>query len=239
MWPWTWVNLCAVVTTCANKSVCPWILAHVSFLWARGCHGDSFQELEGEGKPLGVWAEGGKGTGGHLGCPHQQHCQVSRRCMLLVCCMSNSLQPLNWSLQGSYVHGIFPVRILEWVAISSSRGSSRPRNRTQISCIAGRFFTNWAMVFLAAVLIPACASSSPAFRIMYSACKLNKQADNIQPWRTPFPIWNQSVVPCPVLTVASWPAYRFLKGQVRWSGIPISFRIFHSLLWSTQSEALA
>ena len=50
-------------------------------------------------------------------------------------------------------------------------------------------------------------------------------------WRTPFPIWNQSVVPCPVLTVASWPAYRFLKRQVRWSVSPISFRIFHSLLW--------
>ena len=62
---------------------------------------------------------------------------------------------------------------------------------------------------------------------------------NIQPWRTPFPIWNQSVVPCPVRTVASWPAYRFLKRQVRWSGIPNSFRIFHSLLWSTQSKALA
>ena len=41
------------------------------------------------------------------------------------------------------------------------------------------------------------------------------------------------------LTVASWPAYRFLKRQVRWSGIPISFRISHSLLWSTQSKALA
>ena len=40
------------------------------------------------------------------------------------------------------------------------------------------------------------------------------------------------LVPCPVLTVASWPAYRFLKRQVRWSGIPISFRIFHSLLWN-------
>ena len=70
---------------------------------------------------------------------------------------------------------------------------------------------------------------------MYSACKLNKQGNNIQPWHTPFPIWNHSVVPCPVLNVASWPAYRFLKRQVRWSGIPISFRVFHSLLWSTQS----
>ena len=94
------------------------------------------------------------------------------------------------------------------------------------------------LIFLPAILIPACASSSPVFFMMYSTYKLNKQGDNIQFWRTPFPIWNQSVVACPVLTVASWPAYRFLKRQVRWSGIPISFRIFYSLLWSTQSEAL-
>ena len=85
------------------------------------------------------------------------------------------------------------------------------------------------LIFPQAILIPACASSSPAFLMMYSSYKLNKQGDNIQPWCTPFPIWNQSVVPCPVLTVASWLAYRFLKRQVRWSGIPISFRIFHSL----------
>ena len=59
--------------------------------------------------------------------------------------------------------------------------------------------------------------SSPAFFMMYSAYKLNKQGDNIQPWHTPFPIWTQSVVPCPVLTVASWPAYRFQEaGQVVW-----------------------
>ena len=94
------------------------------------------------------------------------------------------------------------------------------------------------LIFLPAILIPACASSSPAFLMMYSVYKLNKQGDNIQPWHTPFPIWNQSVVPCPVLTVASWPACRFLKRQVRWSGMPISFRIFHSLLRSTQSKAL-
>ena len=60
---------------------------------------------------------------------------------------------------------------------------------------------------------------------MFSAYKLNKQGDNIQPWHTPFPIWNQSIVPCPALTVASWPAYRFLRKQVRWSGIPIFWRI--------------
>ena len=83
------------------------------------------------------------------------------------------------------------------------------------------------LVFLPAILILACASSSPAFLMMCSAYKLNKQGDNIQPIHTPFPVWNQSVVPCPVLTVAFWPAYRFPKRQVRWSGIPISFRIFH------------
>ena len=51
------------------------------------------------------------------------------------------------------------------------------------------------LIFLPAILIPACGSSSPAFLMMYSAYKLNKQGDNIQPWCTPFPIWNQSVVP--------------------------------------------
>ena len=56
------------------------------------------------------------------------------------------------------------------------------------------------LIFLPAILIPAYASSSPVFLLMYSAYKLNKQ-----PWRTPLPIWNQSVFPCPVLTVASWP----------------------------------
>ena len=95
------------------------------------------------------------------------------------------------------------------------------------------------LIFLPAIFIPACASFSLAFHMMYSAYKLNKQSDNIQPWCTPFPIWNQSVVPCPVLTVASWPAYRFLRRQVRWSGIPISSRVFHNLLWYTQSKALA
>ena len=47
-------------------------------------------------------------------------------------------------------------------------------------------------ILLWAILIPVYASSSPAFLRMYSAYKLNKQGDNIQPWCTPFPIWNQS-----------------------------------------------
>ena len=72
----------------------------------------------------------------------------------------------------------------------------------------------------------------------HSVNKLNKQADNIQLCCTPFPIWNQSIVSCLVLTVASWPEYRFLRRQARWSCIPMCLRISHSFLWSTQSKAL-
>ena len=49
--------------------------------------------------------------------------------------------PVDCSWPGSSVHGIFQERILELVAMPSSRGSFRPRNLTRISCIAGRFFT--------------------------------------------------------------------------------------------------
>ena len=84
------------------------------------------------------------------------------------------------------------------------------------------------LIFLLAILIPACVSSSPEFLMIHSAYKLNKQGDNIQPWHTPFPIWNKSVVPCLVLTVGSWPAHRFLRRQLMWFGIPVSWRIFHS-----------
>ena len=44
----------------------------------------------------------------------------------------------------SSVHGIFQVRILEWVVIPFSRGSSQLRDQTWVSCIAGRFLTVWA-----------------------------------------------------------------------------------------------
>ena len=51
--------------------------------------------------------------------------------------------PMDGSPPGSSVHGILQARILEWVAIAFSRGSSQPRDRTQVSCIAGRFCTVW------------------------------------------------------------------------------------------------
>ena len=52
--------------------------------------------------------------------------------------------PMDLSPPGSSVHGIFQAGILEWVAISFSRGTSWPRDRTWVSYTAGRFFTIWA-----------------------------------------------------------------------------------------------
>ena len=52
--------------------------------------------------------------------------------------------PMNCSPPGSSSHGILQARILEWVAIPFSRGSSQPRDRTPVSHTAGRFFTVWA-----------------------------------------------------------------------------------------------
>ena len=49
--------------------------------------------------------------------------------------------PMECSLSGSSIHGIFQARVLEWIAISFSSGSSQPRNQTQVSRIAGRHFT--------------------------------------------------------------------------------------------------
>ena len=52
--------------------------------------------------------------------------------------------PMDCSPPGSSVHGILQARILEWVSVHFSRGSSWTRDRTRVSCVAGRFFTVWA-----------------------------------------------------------------------------------------------
>ena len=91
--------------------------------------------------------------------------------------------------------------------LPSSRGSLVPLHFLPSEW----YYLHIKLVFLLAILIPACDSSSPTFCMMYSVYKLNKQGDHIQPCRTPFPILNQSVIPCLVLTVASWPAFMFLR----------------------------
>ena len=62
---------------------------------------------------------------------------VSQLCLTLC-------DPMDCSLPGFSVHGILQARILEWIAIPFFRGFSWPRNQTQVSCLAGRFFTIWA-----------------------------------------------------------------------------------------------
>ena len=59
--------------------------------------------------------------------------EVSQSCPTLC-------DPVDCRLPGSSIHGIFQARILEWVAISFSRGSSQPRDRTEVSCIVGSRF---------------------------------------------------------------------------------------------------
>ena len=65
-------------------------------------------------------------------------------CVLVTWSCRTLCNPMDYSPPGSSVHGIFQARVLEWVAISSSRGSFQHRDWTQFSCIAGRFFTIWA-----------------------------------------------------------------------------------------------
>ena len=76
--------------------------------------------------------------------------EIDTDCLLLLCPPRRSeiaqscptlCDPMDCSLQGSPVHGIFQARVPEWVAISFSRGFSPPRDRTRVSCIAGRHFT--------------------------------------------------------------------------------------------------
>ena len=71
----------------------------------------------------------------------------------------NLCNPMNYNLPGSSVHGLLQVRILEWVAISFSRGSSQPRDWTQVSWIVCRFFTFRA--------IPICKDDSGVFLFFF------------------------------------------------------------------------
>ena len=72
-----------------------------------------------------------------LGGAHSEWSEVAQSCLTLC-------NPVDCSLPGFSIHGIFQARILEWVTISFSRGSSRPRDRTWVSCIGGRHFNFWA-----------------------------------------------------------------------------------------------
>ena len=65
---------------------------------------------------------------------HYKPSEVSQSCPTLC-------DPMDCSLPRSSIHGIFQARVLEWIAISFSRGPSLPRDQTRVSCIVGRHFT--------------------------------------------------------------------------------------------------
>ena len=88
------------------------------------------------------WDSPGKNTG--AGCHFLLQCmKVKSQSKDAQSCLTLS-DPMDWSLPVSSVHGILQARILEWVAIAFSRGSSRSRDWTLVSCNAGRCFTLWA-----------------------------------------------------------------------------------------------
>ena len=70
---------------------------------------------------------------------YENESEVAQSCLTLC-------DPIDCSLPGSSVHGIFQAIVLEWIAISFSSGSSQPRAQTRVSCIVDRCFTVWAMV---------------------------------------------------------------------------------------------
>ena len=110
---------------------------------------------------------------------------------------------MDCSLPHSSVHGIFQARVLEWVAISFSRGSSWPRDRTQVSCIVGRCFTIWASQF-----------SSVQFN--HSVMSDSLRPHELQPTRPPCPS------PTPRVYSNSCPWSRWYHPAISSSVIPSS-----------------
>ena len=68
-------------------------------------------------------------------------------CLLVAQSCPTLCESMDYSPPGSSVYGILQAKILEWVAMPFSRGYARPRDSTQVSCIAGGFFTHWAILF--------------------------------------------------------------------------------------------
>ena len=102
--------------------------------WPRGAWG-------GEGSPrVFVWRVR---RGRRDRCQSQASERVKAEMLVAQSCPA-LFNPMDCSPPGSSVHGTLQARILEWVAIPFCRGSSQPRDQTQVSCIAGGFFTIWA-----------------------------------------------------------------------------------------------
>ena len=111
--------------------------------WSRSVVSDSVRPHRRQPTRLPhPWDSQGKNTG--VGCHFLLQCiRVKNESEVTQSCPTPS-DPMDCSPPGSSIHGSFQARVLEWVAISFSRGSFWPRDRIQVSCIEGRRFTLWA-----------------------------------------------------------------------------------------------
>ena len=94
--------------------------------------------------------------------------EVAQSCLTLC-------DPMDCSLSGSSAHGIFQARVLEWIAISFSRGSSQPRNQTRVSRIAGRRFAVSSVKF--GKFLDIIFSKNFFYIILFSFCDFSDMKD--------------------------------------------------------------
>ena len=123
--------------------------------------------------------------------------------------------PMDCSLPGSSAHGILQAKMLEWVAISFSRGSFYPSNRTHVSCIAGRFFTDWTRrEALKVIIVQLCLILWP-----YGLCNMEFSRPvcwSGSPFLSPGDLPNPGIKPrFPSLQADSLPAES--PGKPKWS----------------------
>ena len=100
-------------------------------------------------------------------------------CMCVSCSiMSDSLQLPGLYPDSLLIHGLLQARILEWVVVPSSRGSSQPRDWTWVSCIAGRFFT----ISATKEALSGCSFQFRSVQFSHSVVSMTEPCDRLTPW---------------------------------------------------------
>ena len=131
--------------------------------------------------------------------------------------MCDSLCPMDCSPPGSSVHGILLARILEWVAMPSSKISSWPSDRTWVSCIAGRLFTVWATgEAVEAHMVNTTLYFSTVHTILYLWTNIIHSLLLFSHW-----VLSDSFA-TPWIIACQAPLLMGLPRQEYWSGLPIS-----------------
>ena len=141
---------------------------------------------------------------------HESESEVAQSCPTLG-------DPMDYSLPGSSVHGIFQAVVLEWIAISFSRGSSRPRDRTRVSHIVDRRFTVWATRKVQHELVDKYSSSfSPQvgqLSMVHTGIQLSPVGLNSS-WPHSWNLHHTDVLP--FLSVSSLHLHIFVESHIEW-----------------------